>query len=141
VEDIRLGDFDGDGATDVFSFARGEWSWAPGGSGSWTRLNDPLSTNLNSLVFADFDGNGVTDIAQLAPDNVSWRYSADGRGAWQVLRAFEGLDNYRDLRQMIVADLDGRPGAEALTFGPSNRFVSWSRLDGPWFFTRGGAMR
>ena len=139
VGDIRLADFDGDGTTDVFSLALGNWSWSMGGSGPWTRLNDQLTTDLKSLVFADFDGNGVTDIAQRSGDY--WRYARDGRGGWTGLRSFAGLDAFRELRTMLVADFDGRPGAEALTYGSGNRFVSWSRLDGPWFFTRSGSMR
>ena len=139
VDAIRLGDFDGNGATDVFSLTGGHWSWASGGSGPWTKLNDQLTTAVSGLVFADFDGNGRTDIAQRTDDG--WRYARDGRGAWQSLRTFAADDEFKNLRAMLVANFDGRPGADALAWGPRNRFAIWSRPAGPAFIGRGPSMR
>ena len=134
VDAIRLGDFDGNGATDVFSLTGGNWSWASGGSGPWTKLNDQLTTTVSALVFADFDGNGRTDIAQRTDDG--WRYARDGRGSWQSLRTFAAADEFTNLRTMLVGNFDGRPGADALAWGPRNRFAIRSRPAGPAFIGR-----
>ena len=131
-QNIRLGDFNGDGRTDVFSLAGGAWSYAPSGSEAWLRLNDQLTNQLSTLVFADFGGNGRTDIAQRYGDN--WRYASDGRGAWRVLRRSTGGTEYPSLTRLLVANFDGRPGADAVTFGFGNRFASWSRSRGDSFF-------
>jgi hypothetical protein len=136
-EDVRLGDFNGDGTTDVFSLAGGRWSFAPSGSGPWERLNDPLTTELDTLIFADFDGNGRTDIAQRSGDD--WRYARNGRGGWTPLRRSTGGTEFLELRQLLVADFDGQGGAEALTYGFDNRFAAWSRSTGDAFFARSRA--
>jgi hypothetical protein len=130
--DVRLGDFNGDGATDLFSLAGGNWSYAPGGSGSWEKLDDPLTTDLSALVFADFDGDGVTDIAQRHGGD--WRYARGGRGGWLPLRtATSAGDFLLDLRRLLIADFDGRPGADALTYGFGNHFAIWSKRRGDEF--------
>ena len=133
-QDVRLGDFNGDGRTDVFRLTRAGWSFAPSGSGPWERLNDPLTTELATLVFADFDGNGRTDIAQRSGDN--WRYARNGRGGWVTLRRSTGGTEFLDLRQLLVADFDGQGGAEVLTYGFGDRFAAWSRSTGDAFFAR-----
>jgi hypothetical protein len=84
------------------------------------------------LMFADFDGDGSTDIAQRYGGN--WRYARSGRGGWLPLRtATSAGDFFIDLRSLLIADFDGRPGADALTYGFGNRFAIWSKPRGDWF--------
>ena len=77
LDEILLGDFDGDAATDVFVARDGAWWYYAGGAG------DPvlLSTSgyaAGELAAGDFDGDGVSDVFRA--DGVEWRWSRCGRG-------------------------------------------------------------
>ena len=59
--DMGLGDFDGDGKTDVFKADGTHWYVSYGGTSTWS----PLKTwifEADGLYFADFDGNRRTDV-------------------------------------------------------------------------------
>jgi hypothetical protein len=116
---IRLGDFDADGKTDVFSLANGQWSWSRSGQSAWARLNDQLSSDLQSLVFGDFNGDGRTDVAQRS-GAYSWRFSASGRGAWQTLRSGGDQPMYADPTACVIGDFnrDGRDDAVRFELSP-----------------------
>ena len=84
IGELRLGDFDGDGKTDVFSLANNQWSVSFGGLSPWRRLNRKLSSSLGQLAFADFNGDGKTDVARAA--GRTWQVSLGGATAWQTLQ-------------------------------------------------------
>lgn len=79
---IAFGDFDGDGATDVFWADGRNWWYAGGGQRIWKHLNSYPNT-LSELSFQDIDGNGKTDVYRSA-DGKQW-VSWNGTGAWQEL--------------------------------------------------------
>jgi len=62
VKDLRFGDFDGDGATDVFGVvSNGQfntWSYSKSATGSWAGgyLRPGLTTTVDGLFVADFNG-------------------------------------------------------------------------------------
>jgi hypothetical protein len=61
-DDLRFGDFDGDGRTDLFTVRNREWSWSSGGRTRWAKLNDDLAP-LSDVVLGDFNGDGRCDVA------------------------------------------------------------------------------
>ena len=81
LRDLRFGDFDGDGRTDVVRSTRSlagvsaphtiQVRW--GGEGEWAKLFD-LDAEIDDLAVGDFDGDGRADLLHL-----------DG-SAWQMLR-------------------------------------------------------
>ncbi|MDJ0572973.1 MAG: VCBS repeat-containing protein, partial [Pleurocapsa sp. MO_192.B19] len=83
LSEVRFGDFDGDGRTDIFSVTpEGEflrWRYSPGGIGKWVNLTRS-SVPLENLRFGDFDGDGKTDVFSVKKEGNSfrWRYSKAG---------------------------------------------------------------
>ena len=85
VDQLRFGDFDGDGKTDVFSVDSSvdphQWRYRSAGLGNWINLaTDPLE--LTDLEFGDFDGNGKTDVFSIDPATLRGRYSPDSTQNW-----------------------------------------------------------
>lgn len=68
-KDLRFGDFDGDGNTDVFGVVSNgsinTWSYSKSATGSWADgfLQDALDT-IDNLVVADFNGDGTADVGE-----------------------------------------------------------------------------
>jgi hypothetical protein len=87
VSELRFGDFDGDGKTDVFGvvlFGPNDWRWAfsKSAQGAWADgvLQPALTNKVDNLVVADFDGDGRADIA--TNSNSDWMFSYGGVGNW-----------------------------------------------------------
>jgi uncharacterized repeat protein (TIGR01451 family) len=91
----QLGDFDGDGKTDLFRITGTQWQYSSGGTGPWVNLANDAAPQ-NELRFGDFDGNGMTDVFHVTGNQ--WRYRPGGSGAWANL--WQDTDNvpYTDLR-------------------------------------------
>ena len=123
LDEIAFGDFDGDGATDVFTAGSGEWRWSRSGSGSWQHLNTS-GYGLDVLAFADFDGDGVTDVFRATGSE--WQWSRSGTSSWAHLNR----SNYR-LNQLVFADFDGDGRDDALHPGSAVFLVSWG-ASSPW---------
>ena len=86
LDQLRFGDFNGDGITDVLAVEEGHWSISPGGIGSWQPLNTHLSTPMDEIAVADVDGNGTDDVIRPSfADGVTWYVSSDGRSDWVKL--------------------------------------------------------
>jgi len=90
VRDLRFGDFDGDGAADVFGVvSNGQfntWSYSKSATGSWADgyLRPALLNTVDGLFVADFNGDGVADVAGVCDANSDgcWRTSYGGLQDW-----------------------------------------------------------
>ena len=119
LADLRFGDFNGDGKTDVFTAQPGaggyRWLISSGGVGNYTQINTS-DVPLSDLRFGDFDGDGKTDVFSVAlrPDGfLQWRYSSAGVGTWQNL-AYAGTP----LQALRFGDFDGDGKTDVFTSSP-----------------------
>ena len=76
VDDVDLGDFDGDGKTDVFWADGQQWYAAYSGFGPWEDLASS-GYPLSQLGFGDFNGDGKTDVFRA--NGQQWRPHYSGR--------------------------------------------------------------
>jgi hypothetical protein len=91
VANLRFGDFDDDGKTDVFGIVSGKWQYSKSAMGYWTPLRNAMVSNINSLVVADFNGDGVADVGANCDDPGCWRISYGGFQDWTPIPQPEGL--------------------------------------------------
>jgi hypothetical protein len=115
--ELAVGDFNGDGRSDVFQAAGAVWAYAPSGNREWQVLNDS-SLRLNRLGFADFNGDGKTDVFSQQGDK--WRVSYGGTTDWQLLPAGSNID----MRTYRFADFDGDRKADVFRANGSHWYIS-----------------
>ena len=146
LSDLRFGDFNGDGATDVFTtFPEGEtpegettyrWWYSPSGRGRWTPLSGGTA-RPKDLRFGDFDGDGKTDVFYAWPESVSsvsyrWKYSSGGIVEWKSLAGSNAPP--RDLR---FGDFDGDVKTDVFHAWPES--VEDNKVFYRWNYSSGGA--
>jgi hypothetical protein len=96
-QDLRFGDFDGDGRTDLFTAVdQGDgtfqWEYAPGGASAFVNLARTPYT-IQEIGFGDFDGDGKTDPFALHPlpeGGFEWLYWPGGTGDAVLLNTVDG---------------------------------------------------
>ena len=54
IKDLRFGDFDGDGKTDIFYTRDGQWNVWYGSTRAWTPTQSARSA-VSQLLFGEFD--------------------------------------------------------------------------------------
>jgi hypothetical protein len=96
-QDLRLGDFDGDGRTDLFiAVDQGDgtfqWEYSPGGASAFVNLaRTPYG--IAEIGFGDFDADGKTDPFALHPlpeGGFEWLYWPGGTGDAVLLNTVDG---------------------------------------------------
>jgi hypothetical protein len=108
LKEIRFGDFNDNGRTDIFWIMSGYWYvWLDGGS-LWSTLRPALTSNIDDVIVADFDGNGRSDIARA--NSLAWDVSHDGVGDWVTLR----LSPFLLKNAAGVGQFDHTPGDDVL---------------------------
>jgi FG-GAP-like repeat len=128
ISEIRLGDFDGDGKTDVFftaaleGSAEHQWKFSPGGIGEIKNLR--VGPPISKLGFGDFDGDGKTDVFTIRDESLGrsqMLFSSGGSGGFEKLAnvSSELADEIRFLR---FGDFDGDRITDVFT---------WKRGDAP----------
>lgn len=65
IAEMRFGDFDADGLTDVFAIESGVWKVSYGATSMWTALPASLTNSVDTLFVADFDADGHADIGSI----------------------------------------------------------------------------
>ena len=88
---LALGDFTGDGITDVLhdpTEGTGDLEISVGGIGTWESLSiflDVRDETLSDLIVRDFDGDGRADLGRInTSDEIE--YSSGARTEWKLLR-------------------------------------------------------
>jgi len=116
-----IGDFDGDGRTDltVWRAIEGTWYWLPSSTG-YTQRHDVTFGGLGDKPFlGDFDGDGRADIAVYRPSTGTW-FWLTAAGAFGQ-RLFGGGGN--DVPLLTDIDGDGRSDV-----------TIWRPFTGEWFW-------
>jgi FG-GAP-like repeat len=99
-QQLGVGDFDGDGKTDVFVATGVSWFYSPAGEGAWRFLN-ASRLRLNQLAFGDFNGDGKTDVFTQSGNR--WLVSYGGTSAWKPLPATSNIP----MSEYRFGDFDG----------------------------------
>jgi len=104
-------DFDGDGRSDVSSFAANGWHIEQSSTGQTQLTSFGLSSDV--IVPADFDGDNRTDIAVFRPSN----------GVWYLLNSSTSTVQFNQFGQSgdipVPNDFDGDGRADLAVFRPS----------------------
>lgn len=134
LANLRFGDFNGDGQTDVFrtipSTSSGirQWQVSFGGAGGWTDLAY-ADTKLGDMQFADVDGDGHTDVVTSQPSGTAgtydWVYSPGGSGSY-VTMATQREQSIHDVQWIGNFDDSGDSSA----YHSSDAFYTSIRNDG-----------
>jgi uncharacterized delta-60 repeat protein len=114
-----IGDFDGDGRSDIGVFRPGDGTWYLNRSAS-SPIEYPFGSSSDHPLVADFDGDGESDIAIFRPSN----------GRWYILRSTAGYTTVHfglpgDIP--VPTDFDGDNKADIAVFRPST---------GVWYYIR-----
>ena len=99
-QQLAVGDFDGDGCSDVFLATGAVWVYSPCGTGIWRYLNTS-GYRLGQLAFGDFNGDGKTDVFTQRGDR--WYVSYGGKTAFQLLPAGSNIP----MKDYRFGDFDG----------------------------------
>ena len=118
---LAVGDFDGDGCTDVFQATGAVWVYSPCGRREWRYLNDS-SIKLSGLAFGDFDGDGKTDV--FSQEGSQWLVSYGGTGPWTPLPAGSNIP----MSGYGFADFDGDGKTDIMESNGAE-----------WFYSSGGS--
>jgi hypothetical protein len=100
LKDVRFGDFDGDGLTDMFYTRANQWQVWYGSTRMWT----PTQTSgkpISELLFGEFDGVRGTDVVGINADG--WSYSSASTQSWARLN--RRLTS--SFSKAVAADFDG----------------------------------
>jgi beta-glucanase (GH16 family) len=138
VDRFVVGDFDGDGTSDLLAFSSNGWShlmrW-DGSNWQYTWGNDGAGKialwNMNPadrFVVGDFDGNGKSDLLAFSSngwshlmrwDGSNWQYTWGNDGAGKI-----ALWNMRADDKFMVGDFDGDGKSELLAISSTG----WAHL-------------
>jgi len=123
IKDLRFGDFDGDGLTDIFYTRGGQW-WVWYGR---TRVWTPAQTSsfpISAFLFGEFDDVRGTDI--VAVTGGGWGYSSGATQPWARLNG----KLVGSFAKAVAADFDGN-GKTDIAFSDGKR----------WRYSRDGRSR
>jgi hypothetical protein len=118
LDQVGLGDFDGDHFCDVFSVHANDFGIYPGGRGPWRSLGT-YNVPFNQLRFGDFNGDGIMDIFRRAPDSQWWIVSP-GHYDWTPIQS-----SPKALSELRFGDFDGNHITDVISLQDGHWAVSW----------------
>ncbi len=127
LDQVRLGDFNGDHRCDVLAVNTGTGAFqiASGGSGSWTDLAaGNQGVPIDQIAVGDFNGDHVSDIFRRAPDG-QWYAMSPGHFGWMALQS-SGFP----LSELRFGDFNGDGITDIVHSNGSTWNVSWSATSG-----------
>lgn len=113
---LGVGDFDGDGAQDLFLATGAAWYYAPAGAAEW-RFLSAKTDKIDSLLLGDLDGDGRTDV--IGKYGTELMVSWGGVSEWQPL-----FSSSAEISQVAIGDFDGDGRADIFYANGQNWFVS-----------------
>jgi hypothetical protein len=127
MSQLRFGDFNGDGYTDIFQrMPDSQWFGYLFPMSQGPVVLESSQLPIESLRFGDVDGDGITDV--LAISQGVWSWSRSARATWAPLNtryhSFDGV--------LLVANVDGLPGDDLI------RVVNISLTGGQMQVSSGG---
>ncbi len=126
-DQLRFGDFNGDGYTDVFSVSPiggglYQWRYSKGGTNSYQNLAVD-DTPLDQLRFGDFNGDGRTDVfalKDLGSGVLGWDVSYSGTTSYHQINSATTL-----LPDMQFGDVNGDGHTDVFTTVPNGPNWEW----------------
>ena len=135
LKDVRSGDFDGDGLTDLFYTRNDQWNVWYGRTRAWTETNSS-GKRISELLFGQFDAGPTTDVAGV--NNNGWSISRSSTQPWARINGRPT----RSFDDAVAADFDGngrtdiaigdgqtwrlsRDGRSALTVMRTSKPAAW----------------
>lgn len=127
IDQVLLGDFDGDGRCDVLAVNRYARTWeiSSGGSGPWQALPGTYDIPIEQLRAGDFNGDRITDVFWRANDGQWWAISP-GHYGWTALQS-----SSFPLSELRFGDFDGDGITDVLSTNGNAWSVSWGGRS-PW---------
>ena len=136
MNELRFGDFTGDGVTDVLAVESGRWAISRSARGTWRRLNRTLGDEVANLYIANMDADdNIDDILRLdietrgrsnTPARITrarWWRSKNGREPWQLWKSYEfkfsNTPEFVTPRDGFVGRFGAAPGGGTLIIGPT----------------------
>lgn len=133
-ENLGLGDFNGDGLTDIFRANGQNWFVAYANEGTelweWTQVGISSSIKVKDLGFGDFNGDGRTDILRANGQNWYVAYSDQVPNPWEWgIKANSTLK----INELRLGDFNGDNKTDILRANGTDLYIAYSdNVSNPW---------
>jgi hypothetical protein len=93
MDQMRFGDFTGDGVTDVLASDRGRWAISESARALWARLNsnlnDPVDDNIDDILKLVVETKTPNRGSLRRVTQATWYRSKNGTEPWQIWKSYK----------------------------------------------------